>query len=141
MSAKRKSMYIADDPDIHYQRANQAGDAIRNFLIALNSGAIALLVHITTDECELVAVSSMQFSIFAFILSLTCVGISLFLLKARETERRKKSEQRYKERSSQPERLPSDEPDFPIWKHSRAWDITSAVLFALGLLLTMCAIA
>ncbi len=110
------------DPAEHWKRSQDIADSTRRYLVALNGGAIALLVTVSStfiprNQSLISAIVPASF----FVAGLFFTGISLHLAKHRELKR-------YEAAVEQ-----KPEPNFSqIWWRSYTWDVLSFGCFAYG---------
>ena len=123
------------EPLEHERRSRQVADSLRNYLIGVNTGGIATVLAIAAKlmDSELESPRWALWPLLLFVAALACVGISMFLAKDRELDRRD-------EAFSQDIQPGKAKKGVGISKLRRSytWDLVTAMLFLFGVFSVIC---
>ena len=119
-----------DKWELHEQRSQQIADIKRRFLVAMNTGGIAITFALAAALTERSGVHPKWaiWPVAVFVIGLVTTWWSLHLAKYREGKRRdaaKQGEAGYGQ---------NFDPTFPLRQQSRTWDTLTLCVFVLGVL-------
>jgi hypothetical protein len=110
----------------HEFRSRELAGSLRNFLLTVNSGGIALLFSFQANLVEQkIKAGWIVCPITFFLLGLICCGISIFMAQSRELKRKAAAEKS------------EIEPNFGLLKTSYFWNWLSFALFILAVIFAL----